>query len=377
MSSKDDTKPPATAYPTDLASAIAASNPIGAGVLGMTSAITVAPAGGAISKPKRDANGRILPGQSGNRSGRPKGVAALAREFQMRVPHDELVSWVEDIWRNRIRLVDEVTGEERFGEDGEPLYARGNYTHEQRMQAYQVILDRGYGKPVAIVDMKAMIDATVDDKVSGPVEAFDPDRLPDHLQESFATLFAHMLGESVDDVAPASCLRTIEAHAVEVGPSVRESDNGQASAITESGPDPITERVPESSPADANPTTPDAIVGTEVACGADAPNPLDTTRAIEVEITGEPEGVSAPAAVTSRRMHTFGGKSSNVVSFEHDEDTGALDVTFKGGVRYRYANVTRAMADEFVTFPSAGQWVHARLKSRPDVHPCRALKGDE
>lgn len=66
------------------------------------------------------------------------------------------------------------------------------------------------------------------------------------------------------------------------------------------------------------------------------------------------------------RNHMF--RSSNVVSLEHDIDTGWLEVVFRGDARYYFPNITPKIVDDFIAAPSAGRWFDQNLKNHPS-HP--------
>jgi len=74
------------------------------------------------------------PGQSGNRAGRPKGFAGVARMI-MRETHDgaELVQWALDVWRDPQRA------------------------HAERERAHAWLSDRCLGKPLQQAQLLAVI----------------------------------------------------------------------------------------------------------------------------------------------------------------------------------------------------------------------------
>lgn len=333
--------------------------------------------GEAHPKPLRGPGGRVLPGHSTNRSGRPKGVAALAKEFQCRIPHDELVSWVYDIWKNRVALLDD-TGAPVLDEHGEQVYVKGSFSHAEQMQAYQVILDRGYGKPIVAVDMQAMVaSVSVEEGPNDAFAAIDPLSLPDSLMTAYAALFAHVAG--VEDPALAYIDTQARELPVSAMTDVREPDSGQASAITDAGADRTTDASGQVS------VMADGSADATTERGRESSNP-EANRAhassvpdpsADVVVTGEPEQPSDADVPVPPREHTWpANASSNVVGFEHDERTGELRVRFKSGARYAYANVTTAQVDAWLRFPSPGQWLYQNLKAKPDVHPCRAISSE-
>jgi hypothetical protein len=122
----------------------------------------------ASGRPLRDKHGRLLPGQSANRHGRPKGVAALARSIQDEVGIDALREYAVRIWRNVTPVTDEA-GNEVTDEHGNVLLKQGHYSHAESWQAFQWLSDRGYGKPVVAIDMRAMIqEESARDADDGP-----------------------------------------------------------------------------------------------------------------------------------------------------------------------------------------------------------------
>src|SRR5215471_6005626 len=80
----------------------------------------------------------FLPGQSGNPSGRPKGLPQLAHELLARTKQGrEVMDWYLGIWRGA----------------KSPLGHRP--TDEQRMAAGQWITERIWGKPQVAIDVSA------------------------------------------------------------------------------------------------------------------------------------------------------------------------------------------------------------------------------
>lgn len=66
--------------------------------------------------------------------------------------------------------------------------------------------------------------------------------------------------------------------------------------------------------------------------------------------------------------------SSNLRSARLSEVTGTVEVLFKNGKTYRYANFTRAMMIEWESADSPGGWFHKNVKTKPDRHPVVADK---
>ena len=75
-----------------------------------------------------------------------------------------------------------------------------------------------------------------------------------------------------------------------------------------------------------------------------------------------------PTPINGRLVIKFTG-SSNIERAELDLETSVLEVTFSKGPRWRYANVTRSMIEEWRDAPSAGRWFHGAIKSKPQDHP--------
>lgn len=63
-------------------------------------------------------------------------------------------------------------------------------------------------------------------------------------------------------------------------------------------------------------------------------------------------------------------ESSNVQELEYDVEKKRLVVTFKGGARYQYDDVTRATYDELAAAPSVGKHLAAYIKNE---HPVTRL----
>jgi len=56
--------------------------------------------------------------------------------------------------------------------------------------------------------------------------------------------------------------------------------------------------------------------------------------------------------------------STAIRTFHHNPASGALDVTFVSGRRYRYFGVPAAVAAEFAGAPSKGRFFNARIRDR-------------
>ncbi len=61
--------------------------------------------------------------------------------------------------------------------------------------------------------------------------------------------------------------------------------------------------------------------------------------------------------------------SGNITGASLDPATQILEVAFKGGKRYRYANVTPEMLAEWRAAESAGKWFNSRIKAMPEAFP--------
>lgn len=58
--------------------------------------------------------------------------------------------------------------------------------------------------------------------------------------------------------------------------------------------------------------------------------------------------------------------SSNIASYSYDNETSVLLVEFKNGSRYEYLKVPPAIFEEMRQAPSAGSFLHARVKGYYD-----------
>lgn len=294
---------------------------------------------GIIAKPKRDAMGRLLPGQSANRSGRPKGVAALAKAIQEKIGHDRLMSYAEDVWLNREQRVDD-NGDELFYEDGEPVYQRANYSQSDRWQAFQWLSERGWGKPVIAVDINAMVASATVDEGAQLADAIDIDNLTDEELVAYARLSARLNGQP--DPIKGSDRRVLDVQAVE-----------RVSTEVSTNAKPSEHQVSEVKPSDAI---------------------LSEDRTLDAECTEMPEAIAVEAEVAPADVlvHKF-TTSTNILGFEHDARTLVLRVTFRGERVYDYANVTRDMCREWIAHPSAGQWFTQVLKGQPQRFPAKVV----
>ena len=289
-------------------------------------ALQANPLAPATTKPLRDARGRLVKGHTANRSGRPKGVAQLARAIQEQIGHDALLMYAARIWQNLAPVIG-PDGFEVHDEDGVPLVQPGTYTEEQRWQAFVWLSERGYGKPIVAVDMRNMLaeDGVRDE--GDAVDAIDDESLSDEEALVLESIARRRLGKSTrtrsaPTVTAAQVARAIEVSRIE--------------------------------PAD--------VVEAEV---VDEPEPV------------QPEPSSAPERYEHEVVRHYFEGSSSVQGFAWDPLTSELDVLFVNGSTYRYANVTREMVDEWIAAPSAGKWHGGRIRGKPDLYPSRAISKSE
>lgn len=302
-----------------------------------------------VPKAKRDRFGRLLPGQTANPFGRSKGVAAMAKYIMETVGHEQLVDYAVDIWQNRSQATG-PDGEPLYDlETGEPIYVPANYSHAERVQMHSWLAERGYGKPVIAVDIQAMVASTSADEREQLVQAFDLGNMSDDEQEVFARILARSLGQA--DPLAGSARRALDVPVVEV---VREPDS------TSGKPDSTgTDNCAETKPSEVKQS--DAIVSEN-----------RTVREPDIVVD---ETLPEPASPVTAFAHTF-PSSSNIVGFSLDEQTLRLTVTFKGGRQYEHRNVSRALCDDWIKHPSAGQWYAQILRANPERYPVRAIARD-
>lgn len=82
----------------------------------------------------RTNDGRIAPGHSGNKAGRPKGFAGLAAAIRQQTKDGaELVEWALLVWRDP------------------------NVPLNVRWDAFVWLTDRGFGKPLTMIDLNASL----------------------------------------------------------------------------------------------------------------------------------------------------------------------------------------------------------------------------
>lgn len=138
---------------------------------------------------------------SNNPSGRPKGFKAVAAQI-MRETQDgaELVQFLLDTFRN----------------------ANGQRSHAERMEAVQMLLDRGIGKPIAMVELAAQLELNAGANQVAVTERLEP--LSDDQLEALARAgLAPLPNGQILVLPPAtgehvSVPRVIEAEAVEKQP---------------------------------------------------------------------------------------------------------------------------------------------------------------
>jgi hypothetical protein len=248
-----------------------------------------------------------------NRTGRPKGVAALAREIQRRTGDGEkMIRFAENIWLNRAQ-----------DDDCEPLvdakgaFVKGGYDDAQRWSAFTWLGERGWGKPISMVDVQAMVAQFSGEEESAAALPADVDALDDEDLDALEAIALKRLG-----VARKAARPVLEAAAVEVRPV--------------------------------------------------APTPT-------VEIA-EPEPIDEPPPAP-REPRYYEASSSNVTRAllapnDASPSGWVLEVEFRSGARWQYANVTEPQFDAWLVSPSAGAWLAREIVKRPDRHPARKLLGE-
>lgn len=65
-------------------------------------------------------------------------------------------------------------------------------------------------------------------------------------------------------------------------------------------------------------------------------------------------------------------ESSNIMAVGYDEGEQALVVEFRGGSRYRYGRVPKAVFEELMAAPSKGSFMHRRIAHDP-AYTCERL----
>lgn len=286
------------------------------------------------SEPAERVSGRFAQGNRdsvGRRVGRPKGVAAVAREIQERIGYDAMVSYAESIWSGW--EWDPDTRSIVYDREGRPVRAVVQPTSEEKYRAYQLLWDRGWGKPVVAIDMQAVL-------------AMHP--AADALEGSAAGMIAAAVDDGTLEGADLDALEGVLARVLGLAPAPT------AHAY-----------VPASAPETLPPIDVPAVVSEPVAA------PLETSPAMPAaEPPPDPPAPPAPWIVREWQMYEF-AHSTNVAGFVFDARSGLLLVRFAGTRGcYAYANVTPALVAEWTAAPSAGKWLAARLKPRADLFPC-------
>jgi hypothetical protein len=65
-------------------------------------------------------------------------------------------------------------------------------------------------------------------------------------------------------------------------------------------------------------------------------------------------------------------QSSNVMRLRYMKESGTLIIQFKGGQHYRYDNVPKSLAIEFLNSPSKGKFFLSRVKNSHKGTKCDA-----
>lgn len=272
----------------------------------------------------RDERGRLVKGSRPiPGAGRPKGVGAFAKSIREEIGYDALRNYAECIWRGW--QWDGDTGEVVRDEHGQPVRMVPPPADADRRWAWQQLADRGWGKPVSVIDVHGMPESA-DLRDEGPLADVDVDELPDEMLAQLEAVVTYRIG-----VKPRPRVQTrtaIDVPAVEVGK--------------------------EESPPSVEVPEPD-----DGACAEEPSAP-----------------VVAPEPVTPRERFRFVG-SSNLDGYAYDAASSIVTVRFAGGAVYQYANVTPELLAEWRCALSAGKWLAARLKAKPDLFPCRQVTAAE
>ncbi len=69
--------------------------------------------------------------------------------------------------------------------------------------------------------------------------------------------------------------------------------------------------------------------------------------------------------------------SSNLKGATRDPETSIVDVLFKNGKTYRYANVTAEEMAAWAAAKSAGSWFHDNIRGKPEAHPVVAAEASK
>jgi len=257
------------------------------------------------------------PGQSGNPRGGPgrtKGLERMMRE-----------AFKEDWTKFTDVLRDIAMGRLPAGMSGEVTIKV-----RDRIEALKLIYDRSFGKA------KINVDLTADISQNG-LGSVDPDAIEDEalflLRDTILTaLDPRKRVIDAKSATPVVVAPKPDARAAIIAAAVAEHEQALAFAPVSVEPEPEQELAP-------------------------------------VSVVSEP-ATPAPRNVIE---HVFKG-SSNVMKATLDLDTKMVDVAFFGGARYRYANFTRELLDQWKIAVSAGAWLNDNVKKCADKHPLVRIK---
>lgn len=233
------------------------------------------------------------------------------------------------------------------------------FPHEYRM--LRVSLDDLERDAVHAVRMRVATDPQSPDRAVARARLLTPDLDPASLSDEELSVYTCLLAR-LAGVEPPGLADALDAYRRTVGLTTACE---RCQEFTSDNLDELRAHLAIAGDAD------DAADDADAAGDTSEPE-AETDDTPEPEISGEPEAPAQAQATRTPRAHTFTA-SSNVASFEHDEDAGDLVVTFRSGKNYRYGRVTRAQVDEWIKFPSPGQWLVNNLKAHPTRHPCRAV----
>lgn len=182
------------------------------------------------------------------------------------------------------------------------------------VEASKLLFDRGHGKARAVIDLTTDITA----KGLGGVDA---ESLDDHALQALRDTIQRTLDPRQ---------RVIDARVAKAKQVVSEV---------------VAKSEPKSSPPDAITIEPEV-------------------SSPPVEITNDPP-VSSPREVI---RHVFKG-SANVAAAVLDVESGIVEVAFTSGVKYRFANFTRELIEQWGLAVSAGRWFNVNVAKQSTKHP--------
>ena len=138
---------------------------------------------------KRDEKGRIMKGYSGNLGGRPRTGKSFAEIMRKVIDKQTAVKRDKDG-----NIVKTVKGKEVVAESIMQIAMDKSNPANVRLNAFNVILDRAYGKPLQEIDMQS----TVVQSEMSMIKA-DLDKLTEEEREEYIGLCEKMNEEDVRD----------------------------------------------------------------------------------------------------------------------------------------------------------------------------------